>query len=194
MRRRPRRPWCVPVIGVALCLVLAACGPGGQDEPETIDRRDVPFNLADVPSTTTTSTAPPTDFSLTVWFTADDRLVPVLRSSPRRASAQTALEALLDGPSEAEAALGISTVIPANTRVERVERRGDLVIIELEPRIGATGSNDTLAVAQLVMTATDVPGVDRVRFRVGGERVQVPRGDGSLARTVSRADYESLLE
>ena len=194
MSRALRFPWC-PIGGaVALALVLAACGPGGQDQPEAIDRRDVPFNLADEPSTTTSSTAPPTEFPMTVWFTADDRLVPVTRSSPRPPSEISALEALLDGPSEPEAALGISTVIPANTRVERVERRGDLLIVDLEPGIGATGSNDTLAVAQLVMTATDVTGVDRVRFRVDGERVQVPRGDGSLARTVSRSDYGSLLE
>jgi spore germination protein GerM len=54
-------------------------------------------------------------------------------------------------------------------------------------------AQQALGIAQFVYTATEIPGVERVRFRVGGQPAEVPRGDGTLSsRAVDRSDYPSV--
>ena len=56
------------------------------------------------------------------------------------------------------------------------------------------GQEQILAVAQVVLTATAVPGVERVRFLLEGEAVEVPRADGTLTSdSLQAADYQGLL-
>jgi spore germination protein GerM len=55
------------------------------------------------------------------------------------------------------------------------------------------GQEQILAVAQLVFTATSVPGIVKVQFTLGGRPVEVPAGDGTLTQgPLGRSDFPSL--
>lgn len=53
--------------------------------------------------------------------------------------------------------------------------------------------DQVLALGQIVLTLTGLPGVGRVRFEIDGESVATPLPDGtSTEDSVSREDYRSL--
>ena len=56
--------------------------------------------------------------------------------------------------------------------------------------IQVVGPDQTLAIAQVVYTATQQPGVTGVSFEIAGQGIQVPTASGvQVSRPVSRADY-----
>ncbi|MDQ3980678.1 MAG: GerMN domain-containing protein, partial [Actinomycetota bacterium] len=58
----------------------------------------------------------------------------------------------------------------------------------------ATGATQLDLIVELVCTLTAQPGIGQVRFELRGERIEIPRGDGSLtAEAVSRDDYRGLI-
>jgi spore germination protein GerM len=100
----------------------------------------------------------------------------------------------LEGPTTDEVALGISSAIPSGTTIRRLKHDGRRLTVDLETDPGTAETDAPLAVGQLVLTATGVPGIERVRFRVGGDPVQVPEGDGTLrSGAVSAEDYRALV-
>jgi spore germination protein GerM len=79
--------------------------------------------------------------------------------------------------------------------VRRVALRAGTAHADLQPALSNLGGTEQLlAIAQLVCTLTHRPGVGLVSFTLDGAPVDVPRGDGSLtAGPVSRDDYADLL-
>jgi spore germination protein GerM len=177
---------------VTLMLLAAACDPGTQSQPEAIPRRDVPFGLLD--TTSTTAEQPETGAEpFTVYLAANDRLVAVNRSVDGTPQPAAVLHTLLDGPTPAEARYGIVSAIPSGTRLRRVTRRGSVLTIDLARDFFTNGEDSKIAVAQLVWTATGLPGIEAVRFRVGGTPVQVPTGSGALgAGALTREDFPQV--
>jgi len=52
------------------------------------------------------------------------------------------------------------------------------------------GPDQTFAIAQVVYTATQQPGVTGVSFEIAGQGIQVPTASGvQVSRPVGRADY-----
>jgi spore germination protein GerM len=185
----------VVVAGAVLVVAAAACNPGDQDQPDAIDRRDVPFELLDTTSTTRSEPVSPAAQTITLYFVAGDRLVPIARTLEGPVDAALLLQDLLEGPTTEEATIGVETAIPTRTRIRGVSQSGRTLTIRLSSDLAQIGDDATQAIGQLVLTATTVPGVDRVRFVVDGTPVQVPTGDGTLAdRAVGPDDYRSLLE
>jgi spore germination protein GerM len=123
---------------------------------------------------------------------ADGRLAPVARANAHSAAA--ALAALLQGPRETESAIGLRTAIPVGTNLRTTTVRTGTARIDLaEDFTNIVGSEQILALAQLVYTATVVPGVERVELAIDGELINVTRADGSLAEgPVTRADYAAV--
>lgn len=184
----------VQAIAIASLVVAgAACGISDQSEPDAIDRRDVPFELlasTTSPPPTTVATA---EAAFPIVLVAGERLVELTRAVPVPAGARQVLRSLLAGPTSAEAAVGVSTAIPSGTRIVSASRRGGSLRIDLAGLV-LSGGDQTNAVGQIVLTATAIDGIARVRFRVDGEPVQVPTGDGTLVPgPVTRTDYEALL-
>jgi spore germination protein GerM len=184
------------VIG-SVCLIaalVASCSPGGQDRPDAIADRDVPFQLLDTTSTTTIEPSASTASTLSLYFVLDDRLVSVSRQATDSPGADGLLRSLLDGPTGDEASFGVTTAIPSGTRVSGVDRSGGALVVELSSDLATTDNTSVLAVGQLVLTASGLPGVERVRFEIDGKPVQVPKGDGTLASgAVTPQDYQELL-
>ncbi len=180
------------VATVAVLLVLAACGVSTQHSPSQIDGADIPFGLADrAPSGATASTGEAT-FQYDIYLVSGDRLEAVKRGQTTPATPTAVLRSLTRGPTTAEAASGLRTLLDPGTTVDHVTVRGALATVDLngDPETFRPGSDQSLALAQLVYTATALPGVSRVQVRLGGTPAEIPRGDGTLTTgAVRRSDY-----
>ncbi|MFN8222942.1 MAG: GerMN domain-containing protein [Gaiellales bacterium] len=102
-----------------------------------------------------------------IWFLQKGEPVAVQRTV---AGAPGAIKALLAGPTPVERAKGITTAIPANTKVLRVELRRRVVTVDLVGRfaMGFNGVSLTNRVGQLVRTMRSLPGVLAVKLRIEG--------------------------
>ena len=157
-------------------------------------------------------TEPAETFGFEAWFVRDAgtltgeggneiELGPLLFSTSRTAEktprvAQTALEALLDGPSEAEAAEGVSTAIPEGTQLLGVSVEDGIATVDLSAEYESGGGSLSmfLRLAQVVYTVTQFPTVQGVLFELDGQPVEVFSGEGIvLDGPVTREDYEDML-
>jgi L,D-transpeptidase catalytic domain/Sporulation and spore germination/Putative peptidoglycan binding domain len=102
-----------------------------------------------------------------VWFLKDGRLVSVER---RAATIPAAVQSLLAGPTSADRARGLRTAVPTATPLRGVVVERRVVTVDLGARFAAGRSETSLRarVAQLVRTASSVPGVAGVRVLVEG--------------------------
>jgi spore germination protein GerM len=102
---------------------------------------------------------------------------------------------LTRGPSPSEADAGLRSLLPPDVTIDHVRVNGRVVTVGLSGTgaVQPAGSVRALAIAQMVYTATAIPGVERVRFEVDGEPAEVPRGDGTLTnKPVGRSDYPNV--
>jgi germination protein M len=110
-------------------------------------------------------------------------LAPVSRSlaagdSPLRDN----LAALLAGPTPAEAAGGIVSLVPAGTAVRSVTVKGDTATIDFSEqfRFNALGIEGLRAqLRQVVWAATEFPTVSRVQVLIEGKRVDYLGPEGA---------------
>ena len=181
--RRRLTPW-----SAAFLLLLAACGVGEDPGPVRLD------DIALTPEVVPREPSPVAEEGPTaaVFFVQGETLVAVDRGVPSTVS--DAVRSLVEGPRETEAAIGLRTAIPAGTSVLRASTSGGTALLDLSESFSAVvGPEQVLALAQLVYTATAVPGIDGVVFAIDGARVDVATGDGSLAsRAVGRSDYPGV--
>lgn len=187
---KPRRVVRSLLVLLAAC-GLAGCGVGSQSSPHEIDRADVPFGLAGAPSATTTVPGN-SPYSFTIFLVDNDQLRAVRRGARAAPTPVSRLRALTQGPTPAEADAGLNTLLSPDITVQEVHVNDGVatVVLSGEGATQSAGNERALAIAQLVYTATAIPGVERVRFEVEGKPTEVPRGDGTLtSKPVSRADY-----
>jgi spore germination protein GerM len=180
---------CLAALAVA---GVTGCGVGAQSDPRAIDASDVPFGLAERANTPTTRPEP-SSHPFVVFLVADDHLRPVVRGARSAPTALEQLRQLTRGPTPAESEAGLRTLLTPDVTIDDVRVVDGVATIELSGVGSAqpSGRERALAIAQMVYTATAIPGVDRVRFEVDGEPAEVPRGDGTLTgRPVDRGDYE----
>lgn len=114
----------------------------------------------------------------------------VKRSMPSSdAPLRDTLQALLDGPTEAEIRSGIVSLIPSGTKIRSISMRGSTAVLDfneafLYNRYGKEGSQAQLR--QIVYTVTEFPSVSDVRFLIEGkQRPYLAEGlplDGAFTR------------
>ncbi|MFF5056011.1 Gmad2 immunoglobulin-like domain-containing protein [Micromonospora sp. NPDC000663] len=118
----------------------------------------------------------PATVTVELWFVRSGRLVPTRRTRPATvATSRLALTELAAGPTPAEAAAGLTTLLSAGVEVTRIT---DGVAV-LPSVASADDPAGRLREAQVVWTLTQFPTVRQVRFADGA-----PRG---------RADYPGVL-
>ena len=183
---------------VGLALAACACGIPTDSQATPIPAHQVPFHLlAPTIRTSTTTTSPVVAYvgERIFLLTADQKLLPVRRDVAVPASLEGVLDALLDGPTARESALGITTALPSTVRVLSVQVAGHVATLDLNPAFGAISSSaETQAVAQIVLTTTIQPGISGVRFKIGGRQIAVPTASGvSTKGAVNALDYTALL-
>ena len=170
-------------------LIAVGCGVRGQSSAQPIDAARLPAEPP-VP----TATGPAVGVVMHVYFTTpSDHLAAVDRTGPP-GTAAALVRRLLAGPTDTEVAAGVRTAIPTGTRLEGLAVEGSSARLDLSANFASvSGEEQVLAVAQLVLTVTDLPYVDSVALAIGGKSVDVPRADGSLSSDpVVAADYASL--
>jgi hypothetical protein len=185
------------VLGLlAVLAVLTGCGVPTGGEPSTIAATDVPYGLAE-PAPSPTTTPPPeavADASRVHWITDADTLVPRVRDvsgTTRRARLADLLEQLAAGPTGAERDEQLSTALPPEVRLSVTGLDDGTATIDLDASGAApAGVAGRRAVAQVVLTATSVPGVDAVLLELAGEPIEAPLPDGELTdRPLTAPDY-----
>jgi hypothetical protein len=127
------------------------------------------------------------------YFMRGDRLGVAARRTGDILDPAVALGELLRGPTPAETAAGLTTLIPTATRLLDVDVTDGLVTVDLSGAFDDGGGSASMLgrLAQIVFTVTQLSPGSRVRFRIDGEPVQVFSSEGIvLDRPQRRSDYE----
>lgn len=172
-----------------LGLLLTSCSNGLRVLPA----EELPPDLY---AATPSPAADPTSAPVHIYLVGDGRLVRVQRMDVGTGDGplDAAVRSLLQGPDPHEVANGLATAIPSGVGMQ-ASVDGPVATLNLtgEFEIGAEQKVVALRLAQVVFTATEIPGVERVRFLIDGEPVEVVGTDGEVRRrTVGRGDYASL--
>jgi hypothetical protein len=195
------------VIALAATLAFGACV---ADTAETTTTTPTTLPEPTTTSTPTTTTLPATTIPATttvpdagdipVYFffagypiDPGPWVVPVARPV---ADIESALTALLDGVSQTETEMGLSSTIPEGTRLLGVDVDDGVAAIDLSREFESGGGSLSILgrVAQLVYTATRFDGVDSVVFLIEGTRVDVLGGEGLILEDPQTRDgYLDLL-
>jgi hypothetical protein len=189
---------------LALLLSTAACGVPAGGEPRVVDPSAVPYGLLEpgrgqVPGAGGVPGAGEVSGRIAL-LTPDDRVTLVSRAVPAGSAdavAQALLEALTEGPTDRERALGLRSALPAELDLT-VSALGDGIasvdVSGLEP--GQPADRLALTVGQVVLTATSASGVRGVVLEQDGRPVAAPdAGGGPLTDAPLRpGDYTDLLQ
>ena len=89
---------------------------------------------------------------------------------------------------------GLTNAIPPTSNVLNASVDGDVLDLDLSDLGAVEGSGQRLAAAQIVFTATAIPGIRGVRFSIDGEPAAVPLDEhaADVGQIVTRGDYPSL--
>lgn len=104
----------------------------------------------------------------------------------RRGSAEellrVAFEELLGGPSEAERAKGLTSEIPAGTRLRSLTVRNGVAFVDLTAEIASGGGSSSMLgrLWQIVYTGTQLPQATKVRLLINGEERRTLGGEGVM--------------
>ena len=208
------------LIVVAACCSLVGCGIGSSDAVEEIE----PEELAALDQTSTTSTTipetvPPIETTpgsvalttttvgtptstvptedVTLYFVSGSQLIAVESPVPLPAQERAILRALAAGPPAEEFEAGVRNAVPVEL-IRGTRQVGIRITIDFrgEPFRGIDSEDQRLMVAQIVLTITDVPGIEEVVFTTDGEPLRVYQRDDELTdpgEPVTRDDYQELL-
>lgn len=174
---------------VFLVVLLAACGVPLEAEPEILDIAiDEPPQVAE----------PPTEDleAVTIYLAGGESVVPVTRDLPSPADVVVVLESLFDGVTEPESRAGLRSSIPPESRLLGVEQVGSSIVVDLGREFTAVGGEqEIMAVAQIVLSATGVAGVESVSFEIETVPTAVPVSDGALSDdAVTAHEYADLVQ
>jgi spore germination protein GerM len=142
----------------------------------------------------TTSTNPVYDVAL--YFVAGPRqLTPITRQLASPAPQQV-LTALSDGVPAGDEYAGLTSALPPASLLT-VDRANGIATVGLPPTFltDTPAQDQTLAIAQIVLTLTARPGIGQVNFTSDNKPQEVSRADGSLTNpgdTVVCEDYRVL--
>lgn len=173
---------------VLLATALAGCGIPLDAAPEAVevevaaapdDAGPIPGDLA----------------AVSIYLVRNDSLVDVTRDLPAPPTVEIIFDSLLGSVTEPEQRSGLRTAIPRGTETISIDESGTTLLVDLSRDFAAIGGEEeVLAVAQIVLTATSIDGIELVDFRIEGIHTDVPVANGALsADPVGAADYEALI-
>lgn len=180
------------VVTTLIALAATGCGVSGQARPTKVKETGVKVvdaaPVAAVPAGTQAQT-------IRLCFVAGDQLVETPRDLPSPASIGATLAALVAAQRKGGVPGGARSVVsePDLVTARSVER--GVAKVELGASFDQIStSSQILALAQVVCTLTNLPGVGQIQFTRNGVSLQVPRADSSLTnQPVARSDYAPLL-
>lgn len=118
----------------------------------------------------------------------------VLRDVP--ATATDVLTALFAGPNVPERDAQMSTTIPSDAVLLSARRSGQVLTVDMNDVLGDLDPSALrLAVAQIVVTATELDGIESVLLRVDGRSQVWSIASGELTdRPLTRFDFPGVVE
>jgi len=184
------------VAALSVVLVAGTVAACGIQTPTAIAKVAVPFHLLDP---VTPTSAPPVlhpDVAVpeTIYLVAPTQhVIAVTRDVQIPATLSEILGALLEGPTAAESAFGLQSFLTGNTAQVKATVSGGVATVDFysaDP-VQVVGPDQTLAIAQVVFTATGQPGVTGVVFQIDDKPIDVPTGRGvQVPGPVDRASYQ----
>jgi hypothetical protein len=182
------------VVLVAALVLLAGCRVPDDSSPREIPPDQVPFDLLAPSSTVPPVTSPVATVDGTIFLDMTDHLVAVKRSVPAPLSLGTLLAALVQGPTQDEAGKGYTSSVGPQASVLSAQVTDSTAIIDISDAFSGIGVQEQIVgLAQIVYTATELPGVQNVRIQLNSQPASVPRGDGAATTDpLTRADYPLL--
>ncbi|HEX7444163.1 MAG TPA: GerMN domain-containing protein, partial [Acidimicrobiales bacterium] len=162
--------------------------------PSPIAKSDVPYHLLNPPTTTTTAPGAPPAVGvpeLIFLVAPSGHLVAATREVAVPASLTQVVGALLAGPTATESAEGIQSFLNRTGVQVTLSPTGGVATVNFtSDPILVVGPDQTLAIAQVVYTVTQQPGVAGVTFEIAGKAIEVPTAAGAqVPGPVTRADY-----
>lgn len=185
---------------VATAGLAAACGVPSGDAPATVPASDVPFGLLSPTPTSPAATPSASQFDRPLVFLVDagGRLVPrgrALAGDPVKAALTELLEDLAAGPTAEEQRQQLSSALPPGMRLAVTAFDGGIATIDIVGSTELSGRSSRLAVGQIVLTATSVPGVEAIRLRRNDDAVEAPLPGGQLTSDpLTAADYTRFTQ
>lgn len=172
---------------VALVLVTG-CGVPVESTPEEIVFDLDPPPEIDVP-------APEDLASVSIYLVKNDQLVHATRDLATPTRPDLILASLFGGVTAPEQRADLRTSIPVGSEILEVVHDGSILRLNLSRDFAAVGGEEEIqAVAQIVLTATSIEGIELVAFELEGVPTDVPVADGALSvEPVGPEDYVELL-
>jgi hypothetical protein len=194
MRRIQIRKPHLFLLCIAFLLVAAACGSDAGSEPGAAVTTTT-GTPGSTPDSSPTEPAAATDYE--VWFANGEFLFRAKHEGPTiEAAARTAMELLLEGPSDEEMEADVATLIPEGTELLDISLKNGVATVDLSDEYESGGGSLSMRMrlAQVVYTLTQFGSVDGVDFRIEGEPVESFSGEGIVLESPqTRKDFEELL-
>jgi len=186
------------VIAIACSAVLAtlfvACS---DDDDGTATTGSTTAAPTSTPGGTTSAPEPIGADASLVYFSRGEHLAAAGRETPEGASAlEPALRAVLSGPSAFERDdADLDSSVPEGSTLHRATITGSLATVDLSSEFETGGGSLSMRmrVAQIVYTATEIAGVERVTITIDGESVSGLGGEGVDVEAVDRSAFDDLL-
>ena len=179
-----------PVFLASLMLILGAgCSYGAQDSSQVIGR-DLQSDMNEQSPSASSESGVGRIYLQRTDNESTQRLVVVQRDVLNEPP--QIINALFDGPTTSEQDESLRSAIPQGTKLISARYVAtDIVKIDISENIfQATGDDLVSAVAQIVLTLSEIQGVERILLVVQGQTQEWPRGDGSLtSEPLTSFDY-----
>jgi hypothetical protein len=192
VRVRTRLVASVAVLAL-MTVMLSSCGDDGDGgSGSTTSRPSAPVTSH---GSSTSTSGPSSSVPVAVYFVRGEKIGTAGREVAGPAVARAALEELVEGPSSADTAAGLSSAIPVGTKVLGVDIADGVATADLSSAFGSGGGSlsMSLRIAQVTYTLTQFPTVQRVSFQLEHEPITSLGGEGlMLDEPQTRADWESV--
>lgn len=192
--RQRRRSILLAALFAGLSVLSAACSIGEDSEPRNIpEDRIVGFGAGATGDAATGASriyllTPPTD-------DGQRRLRAVSRVA-ETGGPDELLQSLFSGPNADEVERSLGTALPTDIVLISARTVGTRLTIDINNSLAELSDEGVrFALAQIVATASEIDGIERVRIRVEGANQAWPTGDGRLViEALSIYDYPGFLE
>lgn len=172
-------------------MAIAGCGVPGQSHPQQLDESSVQIGASE---TTTSLPLGTRTRHVDLCLVADDHLIEIPIRLRTPLTVRRTLQALINAP-HADLPAGTRSAINDPRLITADATTRGVAQIDLSAEMSRIPAADQiLALAQVVCTLTNLPGIGQVHFTRDGRAIDIPRADGSLTSTpVARSDYKTLL-
>lgn len=180
----------------ATALFAAGCGIPTSGSPTAIAKADVPVHLLDpvTPATVNPTISPSVAVPELIYLVdSSQHVIAVSRDVEIPAGPSEIIGALLDGPTAAESDFGLQSFLTGTNIHVAVTVAGGVATVDFTSNpFQVVGPDQTLAIAQVVYTATQLPDVKSVIFEIDGQRRDVPIPSGvQVPGPVDRSTYQA---